>query len=84
MKKLQKMQFAKLLLKETNKCNLSAMEALIHNLDHNNSRAGLKHLLAQLIMELIQSEGQMVIENILLANEAGLGNGETPIFQYIF
>ena len=25
-------------------------------------------------------EGRMVIKNILLANEAGLGNGETPIF----
>ena len=28
----------------------------------------------------VSSEGRMVVRNILLATEAGLGHGETPIF----
>ena len=29
-------------------------------------------------------EARMVIKNLLLATEAGLGNGETPIFPWIW
>ena len=57
------------------------MEAFIHNLNTMHSRAG-----AQVPFSSINygtdttPEGRMIIKNILLATEAGLGNGETPIF----
>jgi len=66
---------------DTDKAVYSAMEAFIHNLNAMNSRAG-----AQLPFSSINygtdtsAEGRMVIKNILLANEAGIGDGETPIF----
>ncbi len=66
---------------ETDKATYQAMEALIHNLNTMHSRAG-----AQVPFSSINygtdtsSEGRMVVKNILLATEAGLGNGETPIF----
>ncbi len=66
---------------ETDKATYQAMEALIHNLNTMHSRAG-----AQVPFSSINygtdtsSEGRMVMRNILLATEAGLGNGETPIF----
>ena len=66
---------------ETNRATYQAMEALIHNLNTMNSRA-----VAQTPFSSINygtdttPEGRMVIENVLLAEEAGLGNGETPIF----
>jgi len=66
---------------ETDKATYQAMEALIHNLNTMHSRAG-----AQVPFSSINygtdtsSEGRMVMKNILLATEAGLGNGETPIF----
>ena len=83
MKKLQKMQeFAlKAAFKETNRATYQVMEALIHNLNTMNSRAGAQTPFSSINYGTDTSpEGQMVIENILLANEAGLGNGETPIF----
>ncbi len=58
-----------------------SMEALIHNLNTMHSRAG-----AQVPFSSINygtdtsSEGRLVIKNILLATESGLGHGETPIF----
>ncbi|MBQ5334209.1 MAG: anaerobic ribonucleoside triphosphate reductase, partial [Oscillospiraceae bacterium] len=67
--------------RETDRAVYQAMEALIHNLNAMNSRAG-----AQLPFSSINygtdtsTEGRMVIKNILLANEAGIGDGETPIF----
>ena len=67
--------------KETNRATYQAMEALIHNLNTMNSRAGAQTPFSSINYGTDTSpEGQMVIENILLANEAGLGNGETPIF----
>ena len=66
---------------ETNRATYQAMEALIHNLNTMNSRAGAQTPFSSINYGTDTSpEGRMVIENILLANEAGLGNGETPIF----
>ncbi len=67
--------------KETNRATYQAMEALIHNLNTMNSRAGAQTPFSSINYGTDTSpEGRMVIKNILLANEAGLGNGETPIF----
>ena len=72
---------AKHAYKETNRATYQAMEALVHNLNTMNSRAGAQTPFSSINYGTDTSpEGQMVIENILLANEAGLGNGETPIF----
>jgi ribonucleoside-triphosphate reductase len=68
-------------LKETNRATYQAMEALVHNLNTMNSRAGAQTPFSSINYGTdTSSEGRMVIKNILLANEAGLGNGETPIF----
>lgn len=67
--------------RETNRATYQAMEALIHNLNTMNSRAGAQTPFSSINYGTDTSpEGKMVIENILLAEEAGLGNGETPIF----
>ena len=79
-KKIQKFSFnaAK---KETNRATYQAMEALVHNLNTMNSRAGAQTPFSSINYGTDTSvEGRMVIENILLANESGLGGGETPIF----
>ncbi len=71
----------KLSKKETNRATYQAMEALVHNLNTMNSRAGAQTPFSSINYGTDTSpEGQMVIENILLATESGLGNGETPIF----
>lgn len=68
-------------VKETDRATYQAMEALIHNLNTMNSRAGAQTPFSSINYGTDTSaEGRMVIKNILLANEAGLGNGETPIF----
>ena len=68
-------------VKETNRATYQAMEALIHNLNTMNSRAGAQTPFSSINYGMDTTpEGRMVIENILLAQEAGLGNGETPIF----
>lgn len=66
---------------ETDRATYQAMEALIHNLNTMNSRAGAQTPFSSINYGTDTSaEGRMVIKNILLANEKGLGNGETPIF----
>ncbi len=66
---------------ETDKATYQAMEALIHNLNTMNSRAGAQTPFSSINYGTDTSvEGRMVIKNVLLAQEAGLGNGETPIF----
>jgi len=71
----------KLTKKETNRATYQAMEALVHNLNTMNSRAGAQIPFSSINYGTDTSpEGQMVIENVLLATEKGLGNGETPIF----
>lgn len=68
-------------LKETRRSTYQAMEALIHNLNTMNSRAGAQVPFSSINYGMDTSaEGRMVIEQVLLATEAGLGNGETPIF----
>ncbi len=67
--------------KETDKASYQAMEALIHNLNTMNSRAGAQVPFSSINYGMDTSpEGRMVMRNLLLATEAGLGNGETPIF----
>ena len=70
-----------LTVKETERATYQAMEALVHNLNTMNSRAGAQTPFSSINYGTDTSEeGRMVIRNILLANESGLGNGETPIF----
>ena len=67
--------------KETERSVYQAMEAFVHNLNTMHSRAGAQIPFSSINYGLDTSkEGQLVIKNILLATEAGLGNGETPIF----
>jgi len=68
-------------LNATDHATYQAMEALIHNLNTMHSRAGAQVPFSSINYGTDTSpEGRMVIKNVLLANEAGLGNGETPIF----
>lgn len=67
--------------KETDRETYQAMEALIHNLNTMNSRAGAQVPFSSINYGMDTTpEGRMVIKNVLLAEEAGLGMGETPIF----
>ncbi len=68
-------------LRITERTTYQAMEALIHNLNTMNSRAGAQVPFSSLNYGTDTSpEGRMVMKNLLLATEAGLGQGETPIF----
>ena len=68
-------------VKETDRATYQAMEALVHNLNTMNSRAGAQTPFSSINYGMDTSpEGRMVIKNVLLVNEAGLGHGETPIF----
>ena len=68
-------------LKLTERETYQSMEALIHNLNSMQSRAG-----AQVPFSSINygtgttPEQRMIMKNVLLATDAGLGGGETPIF----
>ncbi|MCI6906725.1 MAG: anaerobic ribonucleoside triphosphate reductase [Succinatimonas sp.] len=68
-------------IKLTERETYQAMEALIHNLNSMQSRAG-----AQVPFSSINygtgtmPEHRMIMKNVLLATDAGLGGGETPIF----
>ena len=66
---------------ETDKATYQAMEAFIHNLNTMHSRAGAQTPFSSINYGMDTStEGRMVMKNILLVTEAGLGHGETPIF----
>ena len=66
---------------ETDNATHQAMEALLHNLNTMHSRAGAQVPFSSLNFGTDTSpEGRMVIKNMLLATEDGLGNGETAIF----
>ena len=66
---------------ETDRTTYQAMEALVHNLNTMHSRAGAQIPFSSLNYGTDTSpEGRLVMKNVLLATEAGLGNGETPIF----
>ena len=67
--------------KETDRATYQAMEALIHNLNTMHSRAGAQTPFSSINYGMDTTpEGRMAMKNVLLATEAGLGNGETPIF----
>lgn len=67
--------------KETVSATYQAMEALVHNLNTMHSRAGAQIPFSSLNYGTDTTpEGRLVIKQLLLATEAGLGNGETPIF----
>ncbi len=67
--------------KETAKATYQAMEGFIHNLNTMHSRAGAQVPFSSINYGLdITPEGRLVMEQLLLATDAGLGNGETPIF----
>ena len=68
-------------VKETDRATYQAMEALIHNLNTMHSRAGAQTPFSSINYGMDTSaEGRLVMKNLLLATEAGLGNGETAIF----
>ncbi len=66
---------------ETNKDCYQACEAFIHNLNSLHSRSGGQVPFTSINYGTDTSkEGRMIIKNLLLATQAGLGKGETPIF----
>ncbi len=67
--------------KEVVKATYQAMEGFIHNLNTMHSRAGAQVPFSSINYGLDTTpEGRLVMEQLLLATEAGLGHGETPIF----
>ncbi|MEE1037736.1 MAG: anaerobic ribonucleoside triphosphate reductase [Eubacterium sp.] len=67
--------------KEIKRSVYQAMEAFVHNLNTMHSRAGAQIPFSSINYGTDTSpEGRLIIEGVLLATEAGLGNGETPIF----
>ena len=68
-------------MEKTTRDTYQAMEGLIHNLNTMHSRAGAQVPFSSINYGTdISWEGRLAIEQLLLATEAGLGNGETPIF----
>ena len=68
-------------VKETRRNTYQAMEALVHNLNTMHSRAGAQVPFTSLNYGTDTSpEGHLVMECLMKATEAGLGNGETSIF----
>ena len=68
-------------LANTERATFQAMEAFIHNLNTMNSRAGAQVPFSSVNYGTDTSpEARMAMKNLLLATEAGLGEGETPIF----
>ena len=66
---------------KTNRDTYQAMEGFVHNLNTMHSRAGAQTPFSSINYGTDTSpEGRMVIRNILLATDAGLGHGETCIF----
>lgn len=68
-------------MKKTTRDTYQAMEGFIHNLNTMHSRAGAQVPFSSINYGTdISWEGRLAIEQLLLATEAGLGQGETPIF----
>lgn len=66
---------------ETDNDTYQAMEAFVHNLNTMHSRAGAQVPFSSINFGMDTTpEGRMVTKNLLLAVDAGLGSGETPIF----
>ena len=71
----------KFALKTTKRATYKAMVALVHNLNTMHSRAGAQVPFTSLNYGTdLSAEGRLVTESLLLATEAGLGNGEVSIF----
>ena len=67
--------------RDADDATFQAMEALVHNLNTMNSRAGAQVPFSSINYGTDTSpEARMVIRNLLLATDDGLGDGETPIF----
>lgn len=68
-------------VRQTENETYQAMEGFVHNLNTMHSRAGAQTPFSSINYGTDTSpEGRMVIRNVLLATDAGLGNGETCIF----
>lgn len=68
-------------IRKTKRDTYQAMEGFVHNLNTMHSRAGAQVPFSSINYGMDTSwEGRMAIEQLLLATEAGLGYGETPIF----
>ncbi|ETJ97205.1 anaerobic ribonucleoside triphosphate reductase [Propionimicrobium lymphophilum] len=66
---------------ETRRATYQAMEAFLHNLNTMNSRAGAQTPFSSINFGTdVSAEGRLVMQQLLLATEAGLGHGETAIF----
>lgn len=66
---------------ETDKTTFQAMEAFVHNLNSMHSRAGAQTPFSSINYGMCtEPEARMVIRNLLLTTEEGLGGGETAIF----
>ncbi|MBR1883496.1 MAG: anaerobic ribonucleoside triphosphate reductase [Clostridia bacterium] len=67
--------------KEVRKATYQAMEGFVHNLNTMHSRAGAQVPFSSINYGLDTTpEGRMVMLELLKTTDAGLGNGETPIF----
>lgn len=79
--KEQIMRLCKRSVKYTDRAVYQAMEGFIHNLNTMNSRAGAQVPFSSINFGTdISMEGRMISRNLMSAEYAGLGNGETPIF----
>lgn len=68
-------------MRKTERDTYQAMEAFIHNLNTMNSRAGAQVPFSSINYGTdLSEEGRMVMRQLLLATDAGLGGGETAIF----
>ena len=66
---------------KTDRDTKQAMEGFVHNLNTMHSRAGAQTPFSSINYGTdVTPEGRMVIRNILMALDAGLGHGETCIF----
>ena len=67
--------------RQTDRDTYQAMEGFVHNLNTMHSRAGAQTPFSSINYGTDTTpEGRMIIRNILLALDAGLGHGETCIF----
>ena len=68
---------------ETDRATYQAMEAFIHNLNTMHSRAGAQTPFSSINYGMDTStEGRMVMKNILLVTEAGLGTWRNTHIPY--
>lgn len=71
-------------MKATDRRTYQAMEAFVHNLNTMHSRAGAQVPFSSINFGTDMSpEGRLISEKLMLAQEGGLGNGETPIFPIL-